>query len=64
MAIRKGKKCGRGYIPQNAKCRYGRSNKTKTIGLTAAAIGGLALGTYGISRGLKGRGGGGVGKES
>lgn len=58
MAIRKGKKCGRGYIPQNAKCRYGRSNQTRTIGLTAAAIGGLALGTYGISRGLKGRGGG------
>jgi len=57
MAIRKGKKCGRGYIPQNAKCRYGRSNKTKTIGLTAAAIGGLALGTYGISRGLRGGGG-------
>jgi len=54
---RRGKKCGRGYIPVNAKCtRAGAGNAIKRTGEIAAGLGAVTIGLKGmrdLEQGLK-----------
>jgi len=54
---RRGKKCGRGYIPVNAKCtRAGAGNAVKRTGEIAAGLGAVTIGLKGmrdLEQGLK-----------
>jgi len=52
---RKGKKCGRGYIPANAKCtRGGAGGLGRKIGIGAAIAGGATAAGYGGYKLLRG----------